>query len=87
MWSGGKEENEDGEAILLMQPNLQNRSKNNSNQKFVGSTSPTESCIGGHPCFFDSDVVLQNSSIFSKGILEENKLLQKEQIQCDQCDR
>lgn len=59
MWSGGKEESENGEAVLLMQPKKTKKTKNIDSNTVIGD--PNKSFIGGKPFFHSQDSELKKN--------------------------
>ncbi|KAL7552726.1 hypothetical protein ACHAWF_015962 [Thalassiosira exigua] len=64
MWSGDRDTNELGEAVLLLQPvdNNHEGNKRGRKNKSKGSTKPSSSYIGGIPRYHERDVLLTDSA-------------------------
>ena len=68
MWSGGKEENQHGEAVLLFQPVIKSKSKAKAKAKSKSSNSTNkinvsnESYLGGCPSYFSDDEMIMISN-------------------------
>jgi len=65
MWSGGKEESENGEAVLLMQPKKTKKTKNIDSGTVIGD--PNKSFIGGKPFFHSQDSELKKKLFGGEG--------------------
>jgi len=91
MWSGGKEENDNGEAVLLMQPTPGASKKRKSKAKRCNQNISNKCYIGGQPTFFPNDDILGKFNIFgnksSNKLNQSNSSGEEKELLCEVCGR
>ena len=79
MWHGGKDLNEEGEPILLLEPkpkSVSNGNKKKNKNSTNNAQNPCASFVGGHPNYYPKD---ENYSILTSS--QDGQSLTK----CDMC--